>query len=78
MDEKHLWDIAGVIADEVSDNFSELHPHLRMNRAEWQDLHEMIAREVFGHFSQDEKAREVCAHDVSEIRQAVCGSPRPS
>ena len=64
-----FWDIAQEIADEVVDHFSTLHPHIRMNRAEWQDLHEMIEREVFGHFSESEKAHEVCAHDVIEERR---------
>ena len=46
-------DIATEIADEVVDAFSELHPHIRLNRQEWHDLHEMIEREVLGHYSSD-------------------------
>ena len=38
------------IADEVVDHFSTLHPHIRLNRQEWHDLHEMIEREVLSHF----------------------------
>jgi hypothetical protein len=71
MTEKDLWDIAQEVADEAVDHFSMLHPHIRMNRAEWQDLHEMIEREVFGHFSESDKAREVCAYDVAEARWAA-------
>jgi hypothetical protein len=64
-----LWHKAEKVADEVLDNFSALHPHIRMNRAEWQDLHEMIEREVFGHFSKSGKAQEVSASDVIVARR---------
>jgi hypothetical protein len=73
-----LWDVAQEIADEVVDHFSTLYPHIRMNRAEWSDLHEMIEREVYGHFSEGEKEREVRAVDLLEAKRALCGSPRPS
>lgn len=42
------------IADEVVDHFSTLHPHIRLNRQEWHDLHEMIEREVLAHFDANE------------------------
>jgi hypothetical protein len=69
MSVSEVWNAAQEIADEAVDHFSTLHPHIRMNRAEWQDLHEMIEREVFGHFSESEKAHEVCAHDVIDARR---------
>ena len=46
----NLWEKSQEIADEVVDHFSTLHPHIRLNRQEWQDLHEMIEREVYSHF----------------------------
>ena len=49
-----VWDAAGDISNEVVDSFSALHPHIRMNIVEWQDLREMIEREVRGHFESDE------------------------
>jgi hypothetical protein len=58
------------------DHFSTLYPHIRMNRAEWADLHEMIEREVFGHFSKTEGAQDVRACDLLENRK--CGSPPAS
>jgi hypothetical protein len=46
-------DTAREIADEVVDHFSTLHPHIRLNRQEWHDLHEMIEREVLGHYGTE-------------------------
>ena len=57
-----LWDVAQEIADEVVDHFSTLYPHIRMNRAEWQDLHEMIEREVVGRFGENNQG--IGAHDL--------------
>ena len=73
-----IYDVAQEIADEVVDHFSTLHPQIRMNRAEWADLHEMIEREVRGHFTEDEKEREVRAVDLLEAKRALCGSPPAS
>lgn len=52
MTNANLWYEAEEVANEVLDSFSELYPHLRMNRQEWHDLREMIEREVVGRFGE--------------------------
>lgn len=47
-DEQHYYETAVEISHEVVDSFSELHPHLRMSRQEWEDLRNMIIREIMG------------------------------
>ena len=47
-----LWDVAAEVAEEVIGAFSAAHPHIRMNMTEWQNLREMIEREVMGHFGE--------------------------
>jgi hypothetical protein len=42
------------IADAILDAFSELHPDIKMNRAQWADLSEMIQREVAGMLGSSE------------------------
>jgi len=71
----NLWDAATEIADEVLDHFSELHAHIRMNRAEWHDLHEMIEREVMGHFSAENNG--IGASDLLKVKPAQHADFRP-
>lgn len=47
-----LYATARNVADNAVDAFSEAHPGMRMNVAEWQDLKESIYREVLGAFSK--------------------------
>lgn len=64
------------IADEAVGHFSTLHPHIRMNKAEWSDLHEMIEREVWGHF--EEGSEDISAADLLPANgKAFSQSPAP-
>jgi hypothetical protein len=58
----NLWEEAEELASNVLDCFSELHPHIRLNRQEWADLREMIEREVVSYFSEDQP--RIGAHDL--------------
>jgi hypothetical protein len=51
-EKRYIQGIADEIADAAIDHFSTLHPNVRMNKAEWADLHEMIEREVRGNFER--------------------------
>jgi hypothetical protein len=56
-----MRDAAEEIGFEALGAFSQKHPEVRMNKAEWDDLQEMIEREVRGHF---EEGCEMSAFDL--------------
>lgn len=58
--ELELREAATEVASEVLDAFSELHPTLSMPWNCWQDLREMIEREITGTFGEP----VICAADL--------------
>ncbi len=54
------------IAEQAVDVFSRLHPHVRLNVAEWMDLRECIEREVRNQFGEkDVSAMDLLSDDAS-------------
>lgn len=60
----HNLDMAWEVSSEVVESFSRLHPGVSMTWQEWQDLREMIQREVYGLLSDARDESRAKADDL--------------